>query len=548
MKKNFYLFSKYRLQILSAVLLFALLTVIEIFSPYLDGWFIDAINFTDMTQHFVVICIAIAVISLTEVLLIYYEDVLKNTISERLVFDMKKSILNHLSCISMIRYKKIDIAYTSKKIDEDVRQLVDFFMSYFIRCVFKIFQIVISLLIIFRASSVIGYAVVILTPIYYLIYRYYATPLSNSTAQYKEKSASYFNEYTNQLDQIEEKNIKANDGFFMDALESSYSQNFYAFKRYIKTTNAFVCAQSLLRGLLLVITCTVGGYAVLQGYITIGRYSILSSYFRNVLTSISYFADITKNYQTAKVSASRITELMEIPEVEEGSVKLQSIQSIDAVVNLGLDGNVILSDIEMHFVAGEIVGILGTNGSGKSTLSKVLIGLIKNSDNQYKPSQIIYNGKYNIDDIDTYDMRRSCLSYVSQAIQYKNHTLSNLMKRLIGINLPGELLCLLDKQNIPLDTSNQQFIENSWNKSLNELSGGDRQYIEILINMLKPSSLMIMDEPTSNLDKDRIIWLKDALLTIKQEKIIMIITHDKELQEIFDKTVYLPHQTITAYK
>lgn len=530
---------RYKSPVLFAALLFALLTALEVFIPYVDGWFIDSINFTGLTPYFSAICGILAVVEVTEIVLTYFEDILRNTVSEKIVYDFKSYILNHLSKISLITYHKLDIAYTSKKIDEDVRQYVDFFVSYFICVVFKILQIIASLVIIFRTSVIIGVAVLVLTPIYYLVYKKYMTPLSIHTNQYKEKSASYFNEYTNQLGQIEERKIKSNDDIFMGELGKSYESNFTAFKKYIQTTDAFVAIQSLLRTILFLVTCVVGGLAVLNGYMSIGRYSIISSYFRNVLTSLSYFADITKNYQAAKVSFSRIQELLNIPETIEGSICLDRIHSIDGVVNFGLSNKVILSDVTIHAAEGEIVGILGPNGSGKSTLSRILIGVVKKEDNEYSASRIIYNKSYNIDDLDTYVMRKNCVSYVSQNIQTQNHTLSYMFTHSLGIHTPEELQTALAQKDISMDGVNQTFVENSWGKSFHELSGGDRQFIEIIMNLLKSSSLVIMDEPSSNLDENRISWLKASLIKRKSKKIIFVITHDQTLSEIFDQTITL---------
>lgn len=549
MKKYLFFLKKYKWKIITTIILIALLTTLEVVTPYINGLFIDSINFTDLTRYFLVICILVAVAECAEILFTYLEEVLKNTLTERLVFDFKKHILNHLSNISIIQYKKYDIAYTSKKIDEDVRQFWEFYMSYSVFAVFKVFKIIATLFIIFNANFIIGASVLILTPIYYFVYKKFMNPLFSNTTDYKEKSAIYFHEVTNQLFSIEDKRIQANDGFYEKKLNGAYQDNFNSFERYIKTTNLFTGLQSFLRALLLVISCIVGGYAVLGGYITLGRYSILSSYFRTILTSLSYFADITKNYQNAKASAARIDELLSVPQIEEGSIKVQRVESIDAVVNFGINDKMILSDVELHFRTGELIGILGGNGAGKSTLSKILIGVIKSSDNsyvqrasrnsKYQSCEIIYNGEYRIEDIDTRYLRRQCLSYVNQRVDLENVTMNYLFGEIAGIGTADELLLLLHEKGMPLDEDNKRFVCKNWDNTMEELSGGDRQFVTIMVSMLKQSSLFILDEPTSNLDKNRINWLKGALETLKADKIILVITHDVNMMEVFDRVVAL---------
>ena len=539
MKKYLFFLKKYKYKLIFTVTLIAVLTTLEVITPYIDGWFIDALNFTDITKYFLAICVLITILENVEIVCTYLEEMLKNTLTEKLVFDFKMYILNHISRISIMKYKKYDIAYISKKIDEDVRQFWDFFMSCSIFLVFKLLKIIATLFIIFNANILIGVCVLILTPIYYQVYKKYMIPLSYNTINYKEKSAIYFNEYTNQLNSIEEKRIHCNDNIYEKSMICSYNDNYEAFEKYIRTNNSFIGIQSFLRGVLLVISCIIGGYAVLGGYITLGRYSILSSYFRTILTSLTYFADITKNYQNAHASIKRIDELLTVQIMEEGSEKIEEIRSIDANINFGIDDKIILSNVELHLHIGEIAGVLGSNGAGKSTLSKILIGVIKDSDNNYKPSTIIFNGQFAINEIDTFYLRKKCLCYVEQKVQFDNITMDFLFREIANIETAFGLIQYLKEINIPLDGDNQSFFIRNWTTSINELSGGDRQFISIIVSLMKQGSMIIMDEPTSNLDKTRINWLKNSLLTLKRTNIILIITHDTSMKELFSKVINL---------
>lgn len=56
--------------------------------------------------------------------------------------------------------------------------------------------------------------------------------------------------------------------------------------------------------------------------------------------------------------------------------------------------------------------------------------------------------------------------------------------------------------------------------------GGNKQIIMILRALIKESSLFILDEPTSNLDVNKIIWFKRLIEHIKEDKIILTVSHE----------------------
>lgn len=71
----------------------------------------------------------------------------------------------------------------------------------------------------------------------------------------------------------------------------------------------------------------------------------------------------------------------------------------------------------------------------------------------------------------------------------------------------------LESKGIEIANKIVEFIENSWNKKIDELSRWDEHLIFILKNLVKNTDLWIIDEPSSNIDKDRIAWLKNTILT-----------------------------------
>lgn len=72
------------------------------------------------------------------------------------------------------------------------------------------------------------------------------------------------------------------------------------------------------------------------------------------------------------------------------------------------------------------------------------------------------------------------------------------------------------------------FIKSNEDKDIKNLSGGDLQFLMLIHKLFTNKQLIILDEPTSNLDINRISWLKEYIKRTRKERIYVIITHSKD--------------------
>lgn len=181
----------------------------------------------------------------------------------------------------------------------------------------------------------------------------------------------------------------------------------------------------------------------------------------------------------------------------------------------------------------KIIGITGISGKGKSTIMKLLIKL-------YSPDKgDIFIDGVNIKDLDPEYIRKN-ITYVNQNSRlFDRKVIDNIM---YGCMNPEKCETHL-KFILKYPKIQQLFkgidLENKQAGSLGEnLSGGQRQIINIISGLVNPSKILVLDEPTNALDAE----LKKELIRIlkdfkKHKKCIMIITHDQELYPIFDEKI-----------
>ena len=179
-----------------------------------------------------------------------------------------------------------------------------------------------------------------------------------------------------------------------------------------------------------------------------------------------------------------------------------------------------LSNVNLSFSTGEFVAVTGENGSGKSTLANVIGGMLP-----YEGGELYVMGQptshYNAADWERY--RRDLISFISQdyGILPGNTVFENVESALI---LSGCERAQAKKKTRDI-LAKVELSEHS-RKRAAKLSSGQKQRLAIARALVKPSRILIADEPTGNLDRensDKVIrLLKDA----SGERLVILITHE----------------------
>lgn len=154
----------------------------------------------------------------------------------------------------------------------------------------------------------------------------------------------------------------------------------------------------------------------------------------------------------------------------------------------------ILDDISFVAGDGRLIAVLGPNGAGKSTLFKCILGFLKG----YK-GNIYINGK-NISEMSRAQMAREAAYIPQSEIPVFNYTvfdtvLMGTTGMLSPVSSPGE-----EQMNIAKEAIEYLGIGYMEDRGINEISGGERQLALLARAMAQKARLLIMDEPTANLD------------------------------------------------
>ena len=201
------------------------------------------------------------------------------------------------------------------------------------------------------------------------------------------------------------------------------------------------------------------------------------------------------------------------------------------VVKTYNQGNKALNGITMQIEDGEFVFLVGPSGSGKSTIMKLITGELKPT------SGTVHVNGYSLERIRKREipfMRRT-LGVVFQDFRLiPNMTVyDNVAYAMRVIGASGKEI----KERVPyvLDLVG---LENKSGRLPSEISGGEQQRLAIARALVNNPSTIIADEPTGNLDPERSFEIMRLLQMINDlGTTVMVVTHERELVERFDKRV-----------
>ena len=193
----------------------------------------------------------------------------------------------------------------------------------------------------------------------------------------------------------------------------------------------------------------------------------------------------------------------------------------------------IIKDLNLEINQKESIGITGKSGSGKSTLLDLLTGIIKP-----KEGDIFISGE-NISDININSWRKK-IGVVMQENYFKNDSIA-------GNIALGETNFNLNKIKKSLHMANAWDLVKNLPNGINEVvydrgarfSGGERQKLALARALYSEPKILILDEPTTGLDKNSENELIFSLKKLLGSMIVIIISHKPNVVKICDKVLIL---------
>ncbi len=276
-----------------------------------------------------------------------------------------------------------------------------------------------------------------------------------------------------------------------------------------------VTLQSLMLGF--------GALLVLENDITPGMMIAGSILLGRAIAPVQLLITTWKQIGTARSAYERLNKLLEQNPPREAGMPLpkpRGVVAVESATAIPPGSKIpVIKSLSFSLDAGEVLGVIGPSGSGKSTLARLLVGVWP-----------VASGKVRLDGADVYlwnkDELGPYIGYLPQDIELFAGTVSENIARFGEIDADKVILAAQRAGVHEMILNMPEGYDTTLGEGGGGLSGGQKQRIGLARAMYDDPSLLVLDEPNSNLDDVGEQALLNAIIDLrKRGKTIVLITH-----------------------
>lgn len=421
--------------------------------------------------------------------------------------------------------------YLIERIGQSIDAFYIFISNSLVGIISNIIIIIVALFLVFKINLMLGILLLLLIPLNYLGFKAINKELHKKSMIMQKETAQGYKELVSifkNIDMVKQSDINRINNLIEPSLERIYltRANVNKFGQssslIIKLINNFV--QNLLFFIL--------AYLIYTNKTTVNDLIIVSIILPIFFTALQGFTNVNLEFRDIQVSKEFITkELLEENE-GNGNEELNQINSISFhSVKTNIGKKPFIYNIKDEYREGDIIFVKGVSGAGKSSLMKLLM--------KFRESEGIFINGLPINKIENYSLRCK-IFYLSQDTAILPLTMKeNILfgKKFSNIDWDkiqnSKLLKSIFKNGNTLDMKIYEYGTN--------LSGGEKQRIMLSRILVEDFDVIILDEVTSNIDKESQEVIYKTLLNDYKDKIVFIISHDLSNEKYCNKTINIQY-------
>ena len=193
-----------------------------------------------------------------------------------------------------------------------------------------------------------------------------------------------------------------------------------------------------------------------------------------------------------------------------------------------------LDNISFAVKKGEIVGFLGPNGAGKSTLMKILTTYIATDE-----------GSANVNGFDVDSQAKAVQQSIGYLPEHNPLYLDLYVREYLAFNADVYKVAKTRIEEVIQLTG----LSNESHKKIGQLSKGYRQRVGLANALLHNPDVLILDEPTTGLDPNQLVEIRNVIKNVGKDKTVFLSTHImQEVEAICDRVIIINNGKIVADK
>lgn len=521
--KVLHFIGRYRLLLISSIILASVSVVLQLYVPVLFGDAIDQIiaehtvNFEMMWYYLSRILVMVIVSSLA----VWVMNIINNRMTFRTVQDIRSRAIRHIQVLPLSYLDGHSTGDIISRVIADTDILSDGLLLGFTQLFSGIVTIIGTLIFMFSKNFWITLLVIVLTPLSFFVARFIS---SRSFHMFRKQSDARGRQTALIEEMIGNQKIVQAFGY-----EDKFSARFAEINQELKECSQKAIFYSSLtnpstrfvNNVIYAGVALAGAFMIPGGALTVGGLSVLLSYANQYMKPFNDISSVITELQNALACAARIFALLEetpeSPDPEETISNVQGEVNIDNVSFRYVPDKKLIENFHLHAEPGKRIAIVGPTGCGKTTFINLLMRFY-----DVTKGSISIDG-HPIDQISRHSLRSS-FGMVLQETWIKNGTVRDN----INIGRP--------------DASDEEIIEaakrsHSWefirrlpdklDTILKEdsLSQGEKQLLCITRVMLCLPPMLILDEATSSIDTRTELMVQEAFEHLMKGRTSFIVAH-----------------------
>ncbi len=448
-----------------------------------------------------------------------------NFVGQRILFDIRSQLFQHLEKLHMGFYHKTKVGEVVSRINNDVESLQQIVTSTFVNLITDLLTVIAILAVVLYLDWRLTLVSLSVFPIFAVSIAYFSRKIRLKSRLVREKVADILQFFQETISGMK--------------LVQSFVGEKYEARRFLRKGKEMINLRIDLgvlgsfatssAGFFVVLGPALvlwyGGYRTMGGALTIGGLVAFYAYIGDLFSPVFRLAQLNITVQTALASTDRIFEFLDVePEIRDApeAVVLPGVKGEVGFRNVGfsyLPGEPILQDVTFDVRKGQTVAIVGPSGVGKTTVINLVCRF-------YDPSDgvITLDGR-DIRNIRVKHLRRQ-IGIVSQETFLFNTTIGNNLRYGSRRATEEEIMEAARKAHIHdfIDSLPEKYETLVGDRGV-RLSGGERQRIAIARAILKDPKILILDEATSSLDSQSETLIQRALEPLMRDRTTITIAH-----------------------
>ncbi len=284
------------------------------------------------------------------------------------------------------------------------------------------------------------------------------------------------------------------------------------------------------------IVLLAGAQQLFVNAISIGILVTFVIYVQEFFDPVTQLSQLYNSYQSSMVGVTRIYGIIDSPSEESisgGSIKIEKFNESIRFDNVSFSygKSVALKNISIQIKKGEKIGIVGHTGAGKTTFSNLILKFFSPTSGR------IYIDGNDLNDIETESYRKLIAPVLQEPFMFRGSILDNI--RAFSPESSDEFIIGKAKEFglYPLFENLDDGLNSEIGEMGRNLSEGQRQAISLLRAFIRNPQILIMDEPTSQIDPYSEKIIISSLGAFLNDRTLILITHRFSMISLVDTVV-----------